>query len=118
MGSAWGPGGLAARLNRHLTGRGKKRWHIDYLRELAQPTAVWLAPGAHLECTWAQMLCNLPYVSVPIPGFGASDCRCPTHLFLVKDIPLDQITLPNAPVFMTFPEAPPVLRGKSFREGE
>ncbi|BES82251.1 hypothetical protein PABY_18180 [Pyrodictium abyssi] len=32
VGSAWGPGGLRARLCRHLYGRrGRMHWHIDYL---------------------------------------------------------------------------------------
>jgi len=32
VGSAWGPGGLRARLCRHLYGRrGRVHWHIDYL---------------------------------------------------------------------------------------
>jgi len=32
-GSACGPGGLYARLKRHLDGHIKKHWHFDYLRE-------------------------------------------------------------------------------------
>ena len=35
-GSAFGPGGLRSRLGRHLRGDGKTRWHIDYLRAVAQ----------------------------------------------------------------------------------
>jgi Uri superfamily endonuclease len=32
VGSAFGPGGLAARLSHHLRRSHKPRWHIDYLR--------------------------------------------------------------------------------------
>ncbi len=100
VGSAWGPGGLAARLNRHLLGNGKRRWHIDYLRQLAHPTAVWLAPCSHLECTWAQTLLHHPHASIPVPGFGASDCRCPAHLFIFYDGAANDIILPNNPIFI------------------
>ncbi len=35
-----------------------------------------------LECRWSQALAELPGACVPLPGFGASDCRlgCPAHL--------------------------------------
>ena len=36
LGSALGPGGLRARLGRHLQGSGKPHWHIDHLRVMAQ----------------------------------------------------------------------------------
>lgn len=45
VGSAWGPGGLAARVGRHIRGDGKPRWHIDALRRRATPVALWIAPG-------------------------------------------------------------------------
>jgi hypothetical protein len=37
-GSACGPGGLRARLGRHLRGGGKPHWHIDSLRAAAEVT--------------------------------------------------------------------------------
>jgi Uri superfamily endonuclease len=92
---------LAARLNRHLRGHGKQRWHIDYLRQITRPIGVWLAPDARLECTWAQTLQQLPQARTPIPGFGASDCRCAAHLFAFDDITTDSIILPNNPIFIT-----------------
>lgn len=85
-GSAFGPGGLRARLQRHLAGDGALHWHIDYLRRIARP--IWFAysPAARrLECDWSQRLNALPGACAPIPGFGASDCRagCPAHLIAV-----------------------------------
>jgi Uri superfamily endonuclease len=97
VGSAWGPGGLRARVGRHLRGAGAVRWHIDYLRAHARPTAVWLAPDAHLECTWAQHLTAHPDARIIAPRFGASDCRCPAHLFYLGTLPFNALTLPAHP---------------------
>jgi len=80
-GSARGPGGLAARVSRHLRVSKPLHWHVDYLRARAQPEQVWYAVGAQRrECAWAQELTSLPGASVPIPQFGASDCQCIAHL--------------------------------------
>lgn len=80
-GSARGPGGLAARISRHRRKSKRRHWHIDYLRPHAELTAVWYTVGpSKAECSWAKVLSELPGVSVPAPCFGASDCRCPTHL--------------------------------------
>jgi Uri superfamily endonuclease len=81
VGSARGPGGLAARLARHLRPLKPLHWHVDYLRAQAQPVQVWYVAGTQKrECAWARTLSSLPGASVPVPRFGASDCRCPTHL--------------------------------------
>ena len=76
-GSARGPGGLRARLGRHLR-RGKTpHWHIDALTEAATVEGAWVLPGGD-ECALASGLAHLP---VPMPGFGSSDCRrCASHL--------------------------------------
>lgn len=90
LGSARGPGGLKARLGCHLqpVKLATPHWHIDSLRAVArvralayliQPAAMPVAP---LECLWSQALAQLPGSCLPLPGFGASDCRkgCPAHL--------------------------------------
>jgi Uri superfamily endonuclease len=80
-GSARGPGGLAARISRHLRSPKPLHWHVDYLRAHAQPVQTWYALGARKrECSWAQALSGLPGASIPVRRFGASDCRCPAHL--------------------------------------
>ena len=80
-GSARGPGGLAARISRHLRAAGPLHWHVDYLRACARPIAAWYIVGPQKrECAWAQALSALPGGSIPAPRFGASDCRCPAHL--------------------------------------
>jgi Uri superfamily endonuclease len=83
VGSARGPGGLRARLGRHIRGDGRLRWHIDALRAVAEVTGwAYIVRDEPLECRWVQLRLQSPSVSVPIPGFGASDCRqgCPAHL--------------------------------------
>jgi len=89
IGSARGPGGIRARLGRHLRGGGVLRWHVDYLRNVSVPVAVAYFPASPenqpdgpLECCWSRTLAALPGWQVPFPYFGSSDCRsgCPAHL--------------------------------------
>jgi hypothetical protein len=47
VGSALGPGGVAARLSRHIAGARKDRWHIDYL--LGEGEVIG-ARGKHFSC--------------------------------------------------------------------
>ena len=79
-GSARGPGGLRARIARHLRPDKKLHWHIDRLA--ARATVAALAfPGA-AECGLVAMLAERPGFSAPVPGFGSSDCRtCASHLW-------------------------------------
>lgn len=83
-GSARGPGGLRARLGRHMR-RGKTvRWHIDRLTEVGAVLGAWVFPGG-CECELAAALSKLP---APIAGFGSTDCaRCRSHLFRWSDAP-------------------------------
>ena len=79
-GSARGPGGLKARLSRHLRRDKTKRWHIDWLTSLATEIAALAIPGGD-ECALRAALARLPGASHPVPGFGSSDCQnCPSHL--------------------------------------
>jgi Uri superfamily endonuclease len=83
LGSARGPGGLAARLARHrrLT-RKRLHWHIDYVRAVTRLVQVWTsASESRQECAWATAAAALPGASVIAHGLGASDCNCPSHLF-------------------------------------
>ena len=55
VGSALGPGGLAARVGRHIGVTGRSHWHIDYLTRLAATVQViWHMGEERLECSWAQ----------------------------------------------------------------
>ena len=82
-GSAFGSGGLRARLGRHLRGDGVTHWHIDYLRAQARVAdCFYTVSDTPLECVWSRALAALPGALIPVPGFGASDCRsgCGAHL--------------------------------------
>ena len=91
-GSARGPGGLAARVGRHLRRAKTIRWHVDHLTTAGRVLDVLCLaqePGASAqssqsECDIAQRFLRLPGVSMPIAGLGSSDCRtCRSHLLLV-----------------------------------
>lgn len=92
-GSARGPGGLRARIARHLRRRKTLRWHVDRLTTRGTVFAVWAVPGGD-ECELAGALAGFP---VPIAGFGSSDCaHCASHLFAwpeATDVPLGPPTL-------------------------
>jgi Uri superfamily endonuclease len=121
VGSALGPGGLQARLSRHL----KKdtffcHWHIDYIKSNAETRTICYlmesAAAIHLdssqvqeksalpqkpvECIWSQTLSALPYANIPAPGFGASDChsRCLAHLI---HFPQSNTSMNNRPIILT-----------------
>ncbi|MBN1201531.1 MAG: GIY-YIG nuclease family protein [Anaerolineae bacterium] len=84
VGSARGPGGLHARVGRHLRADKTPRWHIDTLTTLAPVITIWFSTSPErLECAWAHTLMATPGITMPIPGFGSSDCNCPAHLFAV-----------------------------------
>lgn len=87
VGSARGPGGLQSRLAHHCQRGNHPRWHIDYLRGHANLVEIWAAESdERWECLWAQKLARLSK-AYPIPRFGSSDCRCPSHLFHFREKP-------------------------------
>ncbi len=84
-GSAYGPGGLRARIGRHLRADKTPRWHVDRLTSAGQVVAIRAVPGGR-ECDLVRALLEIPGASVPLPGFGSSDCRtCPAHLVALPE---------------------------------
>lgn len=82
VGSAFGPGGLYARLRHHCFSRAVPRWHIDYLRGQVDIAEICFTDSPlRLECRWAAILGGIPRGHIPLAGFGASDCHCKSHLF-------------------------------------
>ncbi len=82
-GSARGPGGLRARLARHLRREKPVRWHVDQLTTQAALIAAlpFSTPQAPEECALAARLLASGAFDLPLPGFGSSDCRkCESHL--------------------------------------
>jgi histidyl-tRNA synthetase len=85
-GSARGPGGLRARLARHMRPQKRAHWHIDQLTAVANMLGAFVEAQGD-ECALNAALADLP---IPIAGFGSSDCRrCAAHLrFRPKDAAL------------------------------
>ncbi len=76
-GSARGPGGLAARLARHMRREKRAHWHVDQLTCAGDVLGAWVFPGGD-ECAVNATLEKFP---TPLEGFGSSDCRhCRSHL--------------------------------------
>ena len=90
-GSAWGPGGIRARVSRHLRKDKAKVWHIDRLTEAATVEEVIAFPGGR-EC----MIVDFAVAHgarVPVFRFGASDCRrCDAHLLTVEACLVNALT--------------------------
>lgn len=92
IGSAQGSGGLA-RVKRHVRLARRRdrspRWHIDYL--LLDPgftlaAVLTAATDRDCECDLARAVggdC--------VPGFGCSDCACPSHLFYRPEDPVPEV---------------------------
>jgi Uri superfamily endonuclease len=69
---------LEARIARHLRRAKRLRWHIDYLLSSADVELQGVRRFRDGECAVNRRSRG----SVPVPGFGASDCRagCGAHL--------------------------------------
>jgi len=92
IGSAFGPGGLQARVNRHRKSIKKLRWHIDYLRRFCILKEIWFSTNSmSLECTWSGVFSRFRLSESPMKKFGSSDCDCFSHLFYSKKKPIFQI---------------------------
>ncbi len=81
VGSAFGPGGVAARVSRHLQRHKTRHWHIDHLIWATTVREVWYSQRQRdLEHCWAQAALDQPAARNLLRGFGASDCQCLSHL--------------------------------------
>lgn len=88
VGSAFGPGGLKARISHHMKISQKPHWHMDYLRPALPLRKIWFTyDSSHREHQWAGVLAGIGGGTIPFPGFGASDCRCKSHLIFFDSRP-------------------------------
>jgi len=90
VGSAFGAGGLAARIGHHLESAAAPHRHIDYLLEVAKPVEIWYTiVGQKLEHHWAGLFEQAHQFRIPIPRFGSSDYHRSrsSHLFYSKRRP-------------------------------
>ena len=75
--------GLKRRIDRHLKKQKRLHWHIDYLLEKASiEEIICIETENKIECELAQRLGN---ILAWVPGFGASDCKCKSHLYFAKN---------------------------------
>jgi Uri superfamily endonuclease len=81
IGSAFGPGGVAARVGHHRKPALRPHWHIDYLRRVCELVDVRCVYDEKCEHDWARLLAGSNAVTSPFAGFGSSDCGCYSHLF-------------------------------------
>ena len=90
VGSAWGTGGLRARLNRHFSRKKRFRWHVDYLLSRAEPLCaiIFIGKDEDYAYNFALRHCK-PYVR----GFGSTDTNHLTHLFKVVNFDLGRSQL-------------------------
>ena len=87
IGSAFGPGGLRSRVANHRKVSTRPHWHIDYLRpETSLQSAWYTCDVTKREHLWAAVMGAIPGAQIPLEGFGASDCNCPTHLFCFAEM--------------------------------
>ncbi|UCD85964.1 MAG: GIY-YIG nuclease family protein [Deltaproteobacteria bacterium] len=88
-----GSGGrnISARLARHRKKRGKRlHWHIDYLLRSRHARIIGVRESSGEECAVNQAFKRIKGARIPVPGFGASDCRkdCLSHLIYFKKRPI------------------------------
>jgi len=88
VGSALGPGGVRARLAHHLKLSPRLHWHIDYLRAHTRVEEIcYCLYTRRLEHVWAEHIGLAEGASVPLVGFGSTDCGCESHLFFFEQRP-------------------------------
>jgi Uri superfamily endonuclease len=88
IGSAFGPGGVAARCQHHARISTNPHWHIDYLRAAMELSEIWFSHDPqHREHEWADLMVKARGAQQPFPGFGSSDCNCLSHLFFFTSPP-------------------------------
>jgi Uri superfamily endonuclease len=98
-GSAYGPGGLRARLTRHFRRDKSIRWHVDQLTTRGQVVGAWAVPDGD-EC---ELVRRLSFLRAPIAGFGATDCRCCKSHLLSWPLRVSKLQVGRA-VLATFAE--------------
>ncbi len=82
IGSALGPGGVAARCRHHRQPAQRPHWHIDYLRTVCALREIWFRyDPRRREHQWAGLLPAGLGGGETVAGFGVSDCDCQSHLF-------------------------------------
>ena len=73
VGSAFGAGGLCARIGHHLESTDAPHWHLDYLLQVAKPVEVcYTTADPKIEHCWADLLENAAQFRISIPNTGSA----------------------------------------------
>jgi len=73
--------GLHARLARHFSDTKRFYWHVDFLLEHCTIIRYAIRVSSRRqECELAAATLAMEGASVPVKGFGSSDCKCAAHL--------------------------------------
>lgn len=71
---------LEKRIERHLSKKKKKHWHIDYFLEYGKIIDVLkIKSNKKIECEISKRVEKISVGS--IKGFGSSDCGCESHFY-------------------------------------
>ena len=76
---------LEKRVQRHFSKKKKLHWHIDYLlmnKNTSIKKVFYKESKNKEECKIAEFV--LKNSTSSIAGFGCSDCKCKSHLFIIK----------------------------------
>ncbi len=80
---------LERRIERHLRQEKKMRWHIDYVLRYGHVVSVHTyACKKHMECVLSNKIGSMRGASLPVKGFGSSDCSCNAHLYFFRHAPM------------------------------
>ena len=77
---------LEKRVRRHLSKQKKIFWHIDYLlanRHVKIIGVFYKRAAKSEECRFAAEIAKS---SLPMTGFGSSDCKCTSHLYRLRGV--------------------------------
>ncbi len=91
IGSARGPGGIRARVARHLRRDKRLFWHIDYVTSSPEAEIIGVVSMRGAERDMESLLSRrLAELLEPIHGFGSTDKRDPAHLFYCGEASPDE----------------------------
>ena len=83
--------GLHQRIARHLSEQKRRHWHIDYLLDHARTLGTRkIVSHQREECSLSDRIRKISH-GIPMKGFGSSDCRCLTHLYMFSKNPLSDL---------------------------
>ena len=72
VGSAFGPGGIRARIAHHAGMSASPHWHLDYLRMETDLVDAWCVFDLRREHEWAHSLIRDKSTAMALKGFGLS----------------------------------------------